>query len=196
MKRIIGWVALASGMMASTGAQAASCWDQRAVEAAQIHEFDIMLMVAALRCQVKGTDFVPDYNRFVSGNRAALVGANDEIRAHLNAGMGGKAALDAYDHISTAMANRYGNGGGVYEDCAGMRGLIVNATPAGAADATRAFLVANAQRVGVDPELDGGRCPVVVVAENRAALPAFPATRMVTAEPMPVPAAAAPVEDY
>ncbi|MFT3968620.1 MAG: hypothetical protein QM690_22365 [Sphingobium sp.] len=190
MKQLMGWAALLCGAAASTGAQAEACWNQRAVEAAQIREFDIMLMVSALRCQVKGTDFVADYNRFVTGHKTTLVSVNDEIRAHLNVEMGGKAALDAYDRLSTSMANRYGNGGGMEEDCEGLRAIAVNAAASGA-ESTRALLLAHAQRVGVDPALAGGRC-AVLVAENQAAVPApAPVARIATAEPVPFQTAAA-----
>lgn len=184
MKKLVGWAALLCGMTANTGAGAATCWDQRSTEAAQIREFDIMLMVSALRCQVKGTDFVADYNRFVTGNKPVLVAVNDELRRHFNEELGGKAALDAYDQMSTAMANHYGNGGGMDEDCDALRAIVVAAT---GMESSRDFLLANAQRVGVDPVLAGGRCAVVVAA---ASIAVAPVARIVTAEPEAVVVAA------
>lgn len=180
-------VAFIGAIAGNTGAQAQSCWDQQAVEAAQIREFDIMLMVSALRCQVKGVDFVADYNRFVVGNKAVLVGANDQIRGHFNTAMGGKAALDAYDQMSTAMANRYGNGG-VSDDCETLRAIATGATVA-TPESTRAFLLANAQRVGMDPALSGGRCAMLVAAAPVAPAPVVPVA-IAPVEALPVQIAA------
>jgi len=151
--RVVGALALCCGMAAQAHA---ACWDARTIEAAQIRQFDIMLMVSALRCQVKGVDLVPDYNAFVRSNKPTLIGANEEFLRHFNAGMGGRAALDAYDRFGTVMANQFGNGG-VSEDCETLRSIVRDAT-AGDMASTRDRLLGAAQRVGMEPPLPGGQC--------------------------------------
>lgn len=179
---MMGGLALLCGMFAHTSVQA-QCWQQPSIEAAQIREFDIMLMVSALRCQVEGVDFVADYNRFVSGNHAVLVAANDELIRHFNAVMGGQDALDAYDRMEVAMANRHGDDGSVGNDCAELRTMAILATVA-PFDSTQAFLLASAQRVGMDPPLPGGPCGVVIADATSTTRTtstrsvAFPATQM------------------
>lgn len=152
--RVLGALALCG--VATAPAYAAPCWSARAVEAAQIRQFDIMLMVSALRCQVKGTDIVADYNAFVRSNRAVLVGANEEILRHFNAALGGRAALNAYDRLGTAMANQFGNGG-VSEDCETLRSIAREAAATSMAP-SRDRLLGAAQRVGMEPDLPGAPC--------------------------------------
>ncbi|WP_443971060.1 hypothetical protein [Sphingobium sp. CR28] len=143
-------------------ALAQSCWHERVTEAAQVRQFDIMLMVSALRCQAKGVDIVPDYNSFVVRHRATLTVLNDQIRAHMNGYMGGRAALDAYDRFGTVMANQFGNGGAV-TDCEELRAM---ARDAATMPSSRESLVALAPRNGMEPPLPGQRCaPQVHIAQ-------------------------------
>lgn len=143
-------------------ALAQSCWHDRVTEAAQVRQFDIMLMVSALRCQAKGVDIVPDYNAFVVQHRTVLTILNDQIRAHMNGYMGGRAALDAYDRFGTVMANQFGNGGAV-TDCEELRMMARNAA---IMPSSRESLVALAQRNGMEPPLPGQRCsPQVHIAQ-------------------------------
>lgn len=158
---LAGAVALVACLV--TPAQAA-CWQQQEVEAAQIREFDIMLMVSALRCQVKGQDFVADYNAFVVSNRPVLVSVNDTLLRHFNTAQPGKAALAAYDSFGTTMANQFGNGGGMSEDCAELRAMAVAATASADAPSSRERLLGAAQRAGMEPGLPGGRCGLTYAA--------------------------------
>lgn len=79
MGAVLGAVALASGVPA----QAQGCWDERTVEAAQIRQFDIMLMSAVLRCRAKGVDLLSDYSAFVRRYRPVLAVAADELRGQV-----------------------------------------------------------------------------------------------------------------
>lgn len=170
IKRLTGALALLCGVAGQ--AQAESCWDQHLVEAAQIRQLDIMLMVSTLRCQVKGVDFVPEYNAFVVSNKTMLVANNDELLRHFNASMSGRAAYDAYDRFSTGMANQFGNGGGQPEDCETLRAMTVAATATGAAVSSRESLLGQAQRAGMDLAVPGGRCGTIVAsAETAVAVP-------------------------
>ncbi len=75
-----------------------------------MRDFEVMLMVATLRCQIKGTDLSEDYNSFIRAKRTVLVGVNDELRAKFSQGVSLKAGLDGYDRFATSLANAYGSG--------------------------------------------------------------------------------------
>jgi hypothetical protein len=149
-------VAMLSLMSAQAQAQAQAqrCWAPALVEAAQIKEFEIMLMVATLRCQARGTDLSTSYNRFIAAHRPALRAVGEEIVRALGRSHGGKAALRAYDRLGVLMANRYGNGIPGLE-CEDFRLMIAEAetTPQG-----RGGLVGLARRAGMDPTLPAPRC--------------------------------------
>ncbi|MBN8829049.1 MAG: hypothetical protein J0G94_00095 [Sphingomonadales bacterium] len=139
---------------ASTQAVAA-CWSPAHVEAAQVRDFETMLMVATLRCQIKGVDLSGDYNRFIREKRAVLTGINDELRGKFTGeGLRGKAALDAYDRFVTSLANGYGSGIGALS-CEEFKALIGKAN---GASASRAALLDLAVRSGSDPVRDNKRC--------------------------------------
>lgn len=141
----------------------AACWAPRAAEAAQVRDFETMLMVATLRCRVNGVDMSDDYNRFVREKRAVLVGVNDELRAQFTPGRTSKAALDAYDRFVTAIANSHG-AGSANLGCADFQAM---AQAANAAPADRAALLALAVRAGSDPALPAERCASTQVASAR-----------------------------
>jgi hypothetical protein len=98
----------ATAMLA--GSANAACWSDAAYKAAQVREFDTMLMVEALRCRKTASNFVHDYNAFVVASRPALLKANAALRSHFAGQVGAKGALNAYDNYMTTVANRYGAG--------------------------------------------------------------------------------------
>jgi hypothetical protein len=153
-KRIAATVATLALACGSSQAMA-GCWAQQAVEAAQVRNFETMLMVATLRCQIKGMDLSGDYNRFIRDKRAVLTGINDELRARFAAqGLGSKAALDAYDRYVTSLANSFGSGEG-QRSCVEFKELM------GAANkisASRAALLDLAVRSGSDPVRGTDQC--------------------------------------
>lgn len=142
----------------------AACWSPAAVEAAQVRDFETMLMVSALRCRLVGTDFLPDYNRFIREKRAALVQINDELRGQFRTIAGAGGALNAYDRYVTSIANSYGAGAQGLA-CSDFQSLVAAAN---AQPATRAGLVAIAQRASADPRLPGSRCGMTVALKNVA----------------------------
>lgn len=177
MKRTALCMALAA-MAIGQPVMAATCWNDSATEAVQVKQFDIMLMVSTLRCRGKGMDFSADYNQFVINKRLVLRAMGDEIVRQFNRDMGGKAAFNAYDHLTVVMANKYGNGvDGA--DCGDIRALIADAN---SVPASRDSLVGLAQRAGMDPSLPAPRCaaPIVTAAAKPAVAFASPVT--VTAE--------------
>ncbi|MBT2187772.1 hypothetical protein KK488_12530 [Sphingobium sp. H33] len=157
--KIRGVLAAAAVTMSLAGmssqAIAATCWAQNAVEAAQVRGFETMLMVATLRCQIKGVDLSGDYNAFVRSKRAVLTGVNDELRAKfVGQGLKGNAALDAYDRFVTSIANSYGSGIGA-PSCGEFKTILDGAN---AAPASRSALLALALEVGSDPVRQSDRC--------------------------------------
>lgn len=145
----------------STQAVAATCWSQAAVEAAQVRDFETGLMVATLRCQIKGTDLSGDYNSFIRHKRTVLTGINDELRAKFTAqGLRGKAALDAYDRFVTSLANGYGAGTNA-PSCADYKAIMTTAV---SAPASRAALLDLARQSGSNPVRHTDRCAPTTIA--------------------------------
>jgi hypothetical protein len=132
----------------------AACWSSAAYRAAQVRELDTMMMVEALRCRRTDANFLPAYNEFVRTSRAALIKANDELRAQFATTVGTARALGAYDDYMTTVANRYGAGtAGI--DCGDMASI---AAAAAAANGSGEALAALAERADMRPNLPGARC--------------------------------------
>lgn len=157
LKLIIGAAILSS----AAPVQAASCWRAQAVEAAQVRDFETMLMVSALRCRNSGVNFLEEYNAFVRTKRTALTQVNNELRSQFQKAMGAGAALNAYDRYATQLANSYGAGAEGL-DCSDMQSLV---RAANASAPSRAALVTLAQRAGANPRLPGSACPVTIAAK-------------------------------
>jgi hypothetical protein len=143
--------ALALGGTLASGAAQAACWDSNAIEAAQVHDLETMLMVASLRCRIGGHDFLPSYNAFVRGSRPTLAAMNDRLRTHFG-------DLNSYDRYVTSVANRYG-GGTAGLDCGDMASILKEAR--GAAGSAP-VLVKIARQAGIQPNLPGSACPVTI----------------------------------
>lgn len=152
-------------MMPLTPATAASCWKKTAVEAAQVRDFEMMLMVSALRCRATGSNFLPAYNRFVQEKRAALTQINDELREHFRSVVGPVGALGAYDNYVTGLANLYGAGA----EGLACRDLQSITDAANALPPTRAALLELADAAGISPHLSGARCDVLVAVADEEA---------------------------
>jgi hypothetical protein len=140
----------------------AACWTQSEVAAAEVRDFDTMLMVSGLRCRFQSTALIDTYNAMVVHHRAALTEANMQLKAHFTPAIGGANALDSY---ITRVANRYG---------AGAEGLSCETLQSIAEAAlheasTLSALTALAERADVKPELPGGACaaPLLQVAARR-----------------------------
>lgn len=162
-KKLAAATAAGAALAMSVPAQAAGCWGQQAYEAAQLRDFDTMLMVATLRCRINDVDFSADYNRFVREKRPILAAANEQLRGQFALAVGRARALDAYDDFVTKMANGYG-GGERGMNCADYAAVARAAVDA---PATRTALVALAGRSGIDPRVPGQRCGVTVALNGR-----------------------------
>ncbi len=156
-KGICSFVTLVAAL-ASTPVQA-KCWSDQAAAAAEVRDFETMLMVSALRCRTTGVNFLPRYNHFVRTGRVALVQANDNLRTHFTAthGAGG---LNAYDRYVTSIANRYGSGAEGL-DCGDLASIVEAAI---AESKSFAQLHQVAMRADMRPELRGGRCNAKIAA--------------------------------
>lgn len=164
MKSWMGVLAAGLAMVSGEAQAALGCWSDTAYEAAQLRDLDTMLMVATLRCRMKGADFSADYNRFVVEKRPILAAANVEIQSAFAQSVGKVKALGAYDDMMTKIANSYGNG---------MTGMSCNdfaalARTAAEAPAVRASLVTLANAIGSKPPVPLTRCSasVAIAAGN------------------------------
>ncbi|WP_022683192.1 hypothetical protein [Sphingobium bisphenolivorans] len=162
MKKLIA--AALAATMSLAPASAATCWKTTEVEAAQIRDFDMMLMVSALRCRSTGHDFLASYNRFVREKRSALTQVNDELREHFRVAVGPVGALGAYDDYVTGLANLYGAGA----DGLACRDLSSIADAANALPESRAAILELADAAGITPHLSGPRCDVVMALAGKS----------------------------
>ena len=161
MRKILA--AAIAATMPLAPAAASTCWKQQAVEAAQIRDFEMMLMVSALRCRVTGNDFLASYNRFIREKRDTLSQVNDELREHFRSVVGPVGALGAYDNYVTGIANSYGAGadGLACRDLQSITGAAVALPP------TRSALLELADAAGITPHLSGARCDVVAAVAGK-----------------------------
>lgn len=158
MKSMIAMLAAGLALVSGEAQAAANCWSDTAYEAAQLRDMDMMLMVATLRCRMKGADFSTDYNKFVVDKRPILAAANIEIQSAFAKSVGKAKALGAYDDFMTKIANGYGNGmtGMACQDFAAL------ARTAAEAPAVRASLVTLANEIGSKPPVPIARCSATV----------------------------------
>ncbi len=118
-------VALALSASAITPAQA--CWTSEEQAAATASNFNMMLMVSALRCRNGRDNFIEDYNRFVGQNNALLGQINSVVQDHYAKSVGAKMAIEAADQMNVGFANHYG-GGLDGMTCADVKSLAVEAS--------------------------------------------------------------------
>lgn len=161
MRKLTG-AALAAVVLAASPARADTCWTNAAYEAAQVRDFETMMMVSMLRCRLVGNDFTESYNRFIRANRPVLEAANQELKAQFAKAVGSARALNAYDDYMTKVANGYGGGndGLSCRDFSSIVDAAVSQQP------TRENLVALADHAGSRPNVPGTRCGTSV-AMNR-----------------------------
>jgi len=94
-------------------------------EAKQLRRLDIMLMVTNLRCRLMGEGFGADYARFSANHLRVMNAAGKWLRSDFGGDGSDPAQYRALDTISTAMANRYGQGH-PWLDCADLRDAARN----------------------------------------------------------------------
>ncbi|MBB6123178.1 hypothetical protein [Sphingobium subterraneum] len=154
-------VAALVGMMSAAPAMAASCWTDAAYRAAQIRDFETMMMVSTLRCRITGVDFSEPYNQFIRGKRQLLIAANETLRGQFAQTVGAARALGAYDDYMTKIANSYG-GGMAGMNCRDFASVVDAAV---ASPATTEAVAQLAAMAGSAPRVPGDRCGVTVAMQ-------------------------------
>ena len=217
MKRALTGAALA-GMVLAMPAQAA-CWTRDEAAAATVRQLQSMLMVTALRCEAIGRPVMPDYNTFVSANRAAIAKGDELLKLGFIRAEGPVAGQHAYDAFTTSMANGYGDGTGAPNRCADIAALaregsamggsvegllliadrmgVVARLPHEACDrpAPRPVIVAAAVVVAPPPVVYAGEAPYLAVPPVPVFRPVLPVVAVESAPVVPIEAApVAPVE--
>lgn len=133
----------------------AACWNAEEASAANVRQFQSMLMVATLRCHAAGVDIAVHYNGFLNANKSALVQINERLKAHFIRSHGPVAGQRAYDGFTTSMANGYGAGGSSPALCENMAaiereaGMMANSVEG---------LVMLAERESAVATMPDGRC--------------------------------------
>lgn len=150
--------AVLAAAVVSGGAQsalAASCWQAQEVSAARVRDLQTRLMVAGLKCRGQGPEMLAAYNRFVVEHRASIQRHNNVLRTHFIRMQGKSGGEREYDRYTTALANAYGSTAADSGACADMVRLAKRA-----ASAKPVELVAVAEDYGLQPEMNGGACPL------------------------------------
>ena len=142
-------------------AVAASCWQANEVSAAKVRDLQTRLMVAGLKCRMRGPEMLAAYNRFVVAHRDAIQRHNGTLRARFIRLEGRSQGERDYDRYTTALANAYGSTAADGQACAELAGLARQAAAVKAAD-----LVTLAEDYGLQPEMRGGSCPMRMAASR------------------------------
>jgi hypothetical protein len=160
-----GAVMAAMGLaMSSSPVLAANCWSDTAYQAAQVRDFETMMMVSTLRCRLSGVDFSTSYNRFVREKRSVIITANTTLQQQFARAVGAGKALGAYDDFMTKVANSYG-GGMAGMNCRDFSSVVDAAV---SAPATMDAVAGLASAAGVAPAIPGARCNVTVAMDQTA----------------------------
>lgn len=102
MKRLVAAVVL-STLLLPLPAQAQTCLDRETLVAAQVHEFEAMMMAVSLRCKAIGVDISADYEAMLATHAPVFAAADRRLRAHFAGGR-------SYESYATQLGNRYGGG--------------------------------------------------------------------------------------
>jgi|GEM_PF-2946362 len=150
--RFLGLVPLAA--MAATPAQSAStCWDNEAVGAARVMEFQIAMMIATLRCTALNLDLEGDFKRFAESNKIVLKDA--DLRLKKQFGGTGRVSHASYQNFQTTVSNRHSYRDPTVQTCTLFRDV---AAELGKADTSAATLTSFANALIPEPWIEGDRC--------------------------------------
>lgn len=97
--------------------------------AKQIRKLDMMLMATSLRCRFGADNFQSHYNQLRQSHQQNFKLAAERVLGDMTRKMGRKRAINAYDRMSTAMANEYGLGH-PWLDCAELKAHTIALTKA------------------------------------------------------------------
>ena len=155
MRGIFKQAALVAAITVASAQPAQACWTNAGQDAVKIKHLNTMLMVTALRCRGGADNFLPQYNRFVTNNRALIGSQNNLIKSHLAQTTGAKGAENALDRMSIGFANSYGTGHATM-NCRELKELANDLASQHHGVAT---LAAAADNVVNASPLPGGVCP-------------------------------------
>jgi len=151
------------------------------MNAAKVRNLQSQLMVAALECSNSGLSGDRLYDRFVSTNRNALTGFNDSIKLYFVRAYGEAEGRRAYDHFTTALANRQATRAATTDGFCRSADTLMRL----ALDARPTELIALANDVEERPFGVGATCDEA--RDLRADSPA-PSSNIALANPEPMPA--------
>ena len=104
-----------SSLVLAASAQAA-CIDRQTANAARIHQFETMMMVASLRCNRIGYDMRGTYENMVMAHQAPFGQAATRLRHYLG-GDGIDPHSGGFDRYATILGNTYGGGATTFASC-------------------------------------------------------------------------------
>ena len=126
------------------------CWSVAEIEDAKVMELSVSLNVRSLRCRHESTAIIDRYEAYNTSSLKVMAGVSKVIRKHF----GSNKSL--YDQYSIGLANKYG-AGKHGQTCADFATVMERAI--GGAD-TLQGLSQVAETDNINPDLDGGACPL------------------------------------
>ncbi|MBB4640361.1 hypothetical protein [Rhizorhapis suberifaciens] len=157
-----------------------NCWQADEVAAAELHNFQTMLMVGALKCRDRSPAALEGYNRFMSIKRDLVVANQYILTSHFIRNYGDSSGTGAFRDYETRVGNRHSSADNLGRcEAIGAMGRM-------AANASEADLRELARVVGQESlEMT---CPTFAQADEGLA-PSFAASASAKAEPAAAPAA-------
>lgn len=168
---------------------ASACWHPNEIVAAQVKDFQYLLMVGTLRCRAANPAVATSYNQFVTRHQGTLNSSAIVLKAHFLREIGIAGGQKAYDEHATLLSNRHSARHDAPSFCA-----TVNLYSRMAALASDSHFVTMAQ-TAIDPPVSGQCNPAAatIAARVERVEPVVPAVSMATPEavaiPEPAPAA-------
>lgn len=179
--RVAVLATIASMSFSSIARAELACWHPNEARAAQIKDFQTLLMVGTLQCRTADATAVDDYNIFVRHNRSMIDSNIYALKAHFLRESGIQEGQRAYDEYVTALANDKASQLGDPSFCGTVETLAGLAATASATD-----LMTLAQSVSLAPE--SGNCAPAGEAPAATVQPAVVATKVeAAADPHPYP---------
>jgi hypothetical protein len=194
----VAFPALSCLSLLASPALAENCWYPHEAKAAQLRDFQTMLMVGTLQCKGVSQSSIELYNGFVSKQRGSLDANNYILKARFMRESGIEGGRVAYDEYVTGLANAQAAKLGDPSFCPTVETFVRLA-----ADAAQPDLLKLAEAV-IDPP-QSGQCPPsnyyagtggpqvkAAVAVEEPAAPANVEVAATTPAPAAAPAPAAP----
>lgn len=164
--------AVSSLVLITSPVLAENCWYPHEMRAAQLRDFQSMLMVGTLQCKGANTTAVEAYNRFVTKQRGLLDANNYVLKAHFLREQGIEKGAAAYDGYATSLANNRAARLGDPAFCPTIETFVTLAEAASGPELQRlAEMVSEAPPSGTCPpgdNLAGTSEPAAVVVETPA----------------------------